>query len=220
MLSKLKWVIRITLLAALALWMHYTLPQRDVVKIINTYNKLTPIGATNRIFYGIEDSGSGAETTSTNRDIRFIEAVYPDGKTVMVYRNEDTGWLWPPYFKWDSSTLQAEATNASRQPDQWVAVTHYGWRIPMISIFPNAVKVSPVAGPDVRLIPWLNMVIIAFLIAVAFMIRRMWLQFVERTVDPIRANVGEAMDGVEHQASGLWGGIKRWLNSWRAKPRP
>lgn len=218
MLSKLKWVIRIVLLLALGLWMHYTLPQRDVVKIINTYNKLTPIGA-NRIFYGIEDSGTGAETTSSNRDIRFIEAVYPDGKTVMVYRNEDTGWLWPPYFKWDSSTLQAEATNASRQPDQWVAVTHYGWRIPMISIFPNAVKVTPVAGPEVRLIPWVNIVIIAFLIAAGFMIRRMWLQFVERTVDPIRANVGEAIDGVENQASGIWGGVKRWINSWRVKPR-
>jgi hypothetical protein len=218
MFSKLKWVIRIVLFLFVAGWLHYTLPQRDVVKIIKTDSRMTEIGA-NRIFYGIEDSGTGSETSSTKRDIRYIEAVYPDGATVMVYRNEDTGWLWPPYFKWDSSTLQAEATNASRQPDQWVAVTHYGWRIPMISIFPNAVKVTPVSGPDVPLIPWLNMVIIAFLGAAGFMIRRMWLQFIERTVDPIRANMGEAMDGVENQASGVLGGIKSWLNSWRAKPR-
>jgi hypothetical protein len=32
------------------------------VQIINTYNKLTPIGA-NWMFYAIEDIGTGAETT-------------------------------------------------------------------------------------------------------------------------------------------------------------
>ena len=116
MWTKIKWGIRIVLLLIVGLFLHYTMPQRDVVQIINTYNKLMPIGS-NWMFYAIEDSGTGSETTSTQRDIRFIDAVFPDGKTVMVYRNEDTGWLWPPYFKWDSSTLQAEATAAGITDD-------------------------------------------------------------------------------------------------------
>lgn len=224
MWTKIKWGIRIVLLLIVGLFLHYTMPQRDVVQIINTYNKNTPIGA-NWMFYSIEDTGTGVETTATIRDIRFIDAVYADGD-VMVYRNEDTGWFWPPYFKWDSSTLQAEATNlkSDKANPQWVAVTHYGWRMPIFSIFPNAVKITPVDGPDVRLIPWVNIVILAFLAFVILMIRKMWLQFRERMVDPALADVGETfdaagerVDAARKEARGFFGRIGAWLNTWRAK---
>jgi hypothetical protein len=227
MWTKIKWGLRLLVLLIVGLFLHYTLPQRDVVQVINTYNKLTPIGG-NWMFYSIEDTGTGAETTSTTRDIRFIEAVYPDGKSVMVYRNEDTGWVWPPYFKWDSSTLQAEATNykTEKANPQWVAVTHYGWRIPMISIFPNAVKITPVAGPDVTLIPWLNIVILTLLALAIFMARQMWLQFRERALDPAMDRAGQAWDRVEAEgdvarakARGVWGRFSAWLDTWKGKPR-
>ncbi|MFO1201295.1 MAG: DUF1523 family protein [Tabrizicola sp.] len=221
MWTKIKWGIRILLLVIVGLFLHYTLPQRDVVQIVNTYNRVTPIGG-NWIFYGSEDTGTGAET-STSRDIRFIDAVYSDGST-MTYRNEDTGWFWPPYFKWDSSTLQAEATNASRHTDEWVAVTHYGWRLPIISIYPNALSIHPVSGPDVQLIPWVNIIILTFLAFVLFMIRKMWLQFRERMVDPTLADVGETfdaagqrVDAARKEARGFFGRIGAWLNTWRAK---
>jgi Protein of unknown function (DUF1523) len=225
MWTKIKWAIRIVLILIVAAFLHYTLPQRDVVQIINTYNKVTPIGA-NWIFYSIEDTGTGAETTATTRDIRFIDAVYPDGESVMVYRNEDTGWVWPPYFKWDSSTLQAEAANlqSNKSAPTWVAVTHYGWRMPFFSAFPNAVKISPVAGPDVQLIPWLNIVILVMLAFIAFMARRMWLQFRERMVDPMLANAAETLDSVDDralaardQARGFFGRIGAWFATWRKK---
>jgi Protein of unknown function (DUF1523) len=225
MWTKIKWGLRILALVIVGLFLHYNMPQRDVVQIINTYNKNTPIGA-NWLFYSIEDTGTGVETTSAIRDVRFIDAVYPDGTSVMVYRNEDTGWFWPPYFKWDSSTLQAEATNmkSDKASPRWVAVTHYGWRMPIFSIFPNAVKVVPVEGPDVRLIPWLNIVILAFLAFVIFMIRKMWLQFRERMVDPALADVGETFDAagarveaVQKEARGFFGRIVSWLGTWRAK---
>lgn len=224
MWTKIKWGIRILLVLMVGLFLHYTMPQRDVVQIINTYNKNTPIGA-NWLFYSIEDTGTGVETTATIRDIRFIDAVYADGD-VMVYRNEDTGWFWPPYFKWDSSTLQAEATNlkSDKANPQWVAVTHYGWRMPIFSIFPNAVKIAPVAGPDVTLIPWLNIVILGFLAFIILMIRRMWLQFRERMVDPALADVGETFDAAgarveaaQKEARGFFGRIGAWLGTWRAK---
>ena len=195
MWTKIKWGLRIFVVLILGAFLHYTLPQRDIVHVINTYNKNTPIGS-NWIFYSIEDTGTGVETTATIRDIRFIDAVFPDAETVMVYRNEDTGWFWPPYFKWDSSTLQAEAQNlkSDKANPQWVAITHYGWRMPIFSIFPNAVSIAPVEGPNVTLIPWVNIVILSFIAFVIFMLRRMWMQFRERMVDPAVAEVGEAGD--------------------------
>ena len=221
----MKWGIRILLRVIDGLFLHYTLPQRAVVQIINTYNKNTPIGA-DWMFYSSEDTGTGVETTAAVRDIRYIDAVFPDGQSVMVYRNEDTGWFWPPYFKWDSSTLQAEATNlkSDKANPQWVAVTHYGWRMPIFSIFPNAVKITPVEGPEVTLIPWVNIIILGFLAFVILMIRRMWAQFRERMVDPALADVGETFDAagarVENarkEARGFFGRIGAWLGTWRAK---
>jgi len=195
MWTKIKWGLRIVAILIIGAFLHYTMPQRDIVQIINTYNKNTPIGA-NWMFYSIEDTGTGVETTATIRDIRFIDAVYPDGESVMVYRNEDTGWFWPPYFKWDSSTLQAEAQNlkSDKSAPQWVAITHYGWRMPIFSIFPNAVSVTPLADPNVTLIPWVNIIILGLLGFLIFMVRRMWLQFRERMVDPAVAEVEEAGD--------------------------
>ena len=225
MWTKIKWGIRVVLVLIVGLFLHYTLPQRDVVQIINTYNKNTPIGG-NWMFYSIEDTGTGVETTATIRDIRFIDAVYPDGTSVMVYRNEDTGWFWPPYFKWDSSTLQAEAQNlkSDKVAPKWVAITHYGWRMPIFSIFPNAVKVTPVDGPDVRLIPWLNIILLTFMAFAVFMISKMWLQFRERMVDPALADVGETFDAVgaraeaaKKEARGFFGRVGAWLGTWRAK---
>ncbi len=215
----IKWTFRILAVLLLAGFLHYTLPQRDVVQIINTYNRVQPIGA-NWMFYSSEDTGTGAEA-ATSRDIRFIDAVFPDGDTTMTYRNEDTGWFWPPYFKWDSSTLQAEATNYKTAPGspRWVAVTHYGWRLPIISVFPNAVKVVPVEGPDVRLFPWLNLAILGVLAFLLFMAWRMVAQFRERMVDPAVDRVARTLDAVDARADAARSRFSRWLDSWRGKPR-
>jgi Protein of unknown function (DUF1523) len=224
MWTKIKWGLRILAVLIVGLFLHYTLPQRDIVRVVDTGNRITQIGA-NWIFYSIEDTGTGAET-STTRDIRFIDAVFEDDTTVMVYRNEDTGWFWPPYFKWDSSTLQAEATNlrSTRDAPKWVAITHYGWRIPLLSAFPNAVSITPVAGPDVTLIPWVNILLLTFIAFLVVMARRMWLQFRERMVDPTLADVGETFDAVgdraeaaRKEARGFFGRIGAWMNTWRAK---
>jgi hypothetical protein len=219
MWTKVKWGFRIVLVLILGGFLHYTLPQHDVVQIINTYNKVTPIGG-NWIFYSSGDTGTGTETETVQRDIRFIDAVYDNGK-VMVYRNEDTGWIWPPYFKWDSSTLQAEATNlrSERSHPQWVAITHYGWRVEWLSVFPNAVKIRPVEGPDVSIVPWVNIVILTFLAFVVFMIRRMWLQFRERTVDPTLEAIDTTADVAVIEVRSFWRRVTGWLGSWRGKPR-
>lgn len=206
-----KWTVRIVLLLFVAGFLHYTLPQHDIVRITNTYNRLTTVGTENSWAYSSPDSGTAE--AATTRDIRFVDTAFPDG-TVMVYRNEDTGWVWPPYFKYDSSNLQAEATNLKSDAvnPKWVVVTHYGWRLPILSIYPNAVAVREASGPDEQIIPWVNIVVLVLLLFIVIMIRRMWAQFWERTVEPAAANVEEAWDGVEHRAGGLWGRITGWFS--------
>ena len=188
-MNKVKWIFRGVLALTLGLVLWYTLPQHDVVRVTEVYNRITTVSWANSMFYAAPDSGT-AETTN-GRDIRFISAVFQDG-SVMVYRNEDTGWIWPPYFKYDSSNLQAVAS--SLKGDKWVMVTHYGWRIPLLSITPNAIAISEVSGPDYTYFPWLNLLIIALLLGLIFWIRAMWLQFWERMVDPAVAEVQEAGD--------------------------
>ena len=206
-----KWTVRIVLLLFVAGFLHYTLPQHDIVRITNTYNRLTTVGTENSWAYSSPDSGTAE--AATTRDNRFVDTAFPDG-TVMVYSNEDTGWVWPPYFKYDSSNLQAEATNLKSDAvnPKWVVVTHYGWRLPILSIYPNAVAVREASGPDEQIIPWVNIVVLVLLLFIVIMIRRMWAQFWERTVEPAAANVEEAWDGVEHRAGGLWGRITGWFS--------
>ena len=203
-MRKVKWTFWIVLTLLAAAFLHYELPQHDIVRITNTYNRLTTVGKENAWAYASPDAGT-AESTST-RDIRFIEAAFPDG-SVIVYRNEDTGWVWPPYFKYDSSNLQAEAGNlkSTEEAPKWVSVTHYGWRFPFLSIYPNAVGIKSVAGPDVRIIPYVNIVILIALAFLLFMLRRMWLQFRERMVDPAVAEVGEAGDRAKGWFGRLFG---------------
>ena len=228
MWTYIKWFLRITPIVIVALFLHYTLPQHDIVRITNTYNKQTVIGS-NWLFYSSGDSGANTTTTTdTIRDIRYIDAVFPDGESVMVYRNEDTGWIWPPYFKYDSSTLQAEATNlkSDKAAPEWVSVTHYGWRLPIFSIFPNAVAVNPVAGPDVSITPWVNIIVLTLLAFGLFMLRRMWMQLRERAIDPVVASAGEAWDSVDagadaarDKANGVFGRFTAWLGTWGGKGR-
>jgi hypothetical protein len=76
----------------------------------------------------------------------------------------------------------------------------------------------------VRLIPWINIIILTFLAFGVFMIRRMWLQFRERMVDPALVEVGETFDAAgqrveaaKKEARGFFGRFGAWLNTWRAK---
>ena len=164
------WVVIAAILIAAA---HYTLPQNDVVRIVNTEVRRVDLGETARWFWARSDTGLAQ---GDSRDIRFIETIRPDGDP-LVFRNEDTGWGWPPYFKFDSANLQARAQDlvSTRETPQWVAVRHYGWRSELFSIFPNALAVKPVAGPDVRIFPWRMLialvVTLVLLLAVAVLLR-------------------------------------------------
>lgn len=176
-------LIVVSLLGAFA---HYTLPQRDIVRIVNTQLQLTEISGWSAWFYAQSDSG--AEGTAAQRDVRIISALRADDSPI-DYRNEDTGLFgWPPYFKIDSQDLQTEAQDlrSTRDAPIWVAITHYGWRSNMLSSYPNAISIRPVEGPDVQLFPWLNIVILALLAVAVFMIWRIWERFEDRVLVPAR----------------------------------
>lgn len=178
-------VLLIPMLIALTLFgafLHYTLPRHDVVLVIDTHERRVDFGA-NSWFWAAPDAGS-AQTG--NRDVRFVDAMTPDGG-IRVYRNEDTGWGWPPYFKLDSSNLQARAKSlaSSQETPIWTIVTKYGWRINVLSIYPNIVAIRAVDSPDHRVFPWLNLTILLSLSAGLALAVLGWMRFYEHRVEPM-----------------------------------
>lgn len=158
--QKTKIVIAVIAFAAVALFLHHNLPRTAVVQITGTDVKRADrtnggIGEQNTV-----DRGKGDALKTY--DVRFINSLSRDGKT-MVFRNEDTGWGWPPYFKFDSADLTAEAQAFATDPSKpWVLVKYYGWRIRIFSMFPNAVSLK-VVKRDYSHFPLFNTVVIVLL---------------------------------------------------------
>ncbi|MDH3666460.1 MAG: DUF1523 family protein [Paracoccaceae bacterium] len=226
-MRKIKWGLISVIVITVVAFFHYSLPSRDIVRVVNTDVKRMDVG-TRGWWWAEPDAGTEAQRT---RDVRFINSVWPNGKP-RVYRNEDTSWGFPPYLKFDSSNLTAQSQDwaSTEQNPVWVVVTHYGWRIKLLSMFPNAISVRKAEGPDETLIPWFNIV---FLSALAWLVwtiyaffRRLRRRHVDPVIDGIEDTVTGAYDtaqreaGEAHvQAMGLWGRLRRWLDSWRPKDK-
>ena len=181
----LKISFRIIILALYALVIDYNLPSYDVVRVAGTEVVRTDVG--NRAFFW-GSGGSGSSETG-NRDVRFINTVFPDEKP-RVFRNEDTGFGWPPYFKYNSGDLQAKAQNMA---GEWAAVRHYGWRITTFSIYPNAVSIRLLASPDASITNWVRIIGIVFLCFLALAVWRLWYLFrlwVREKIQVIRHRIG------------------------------
>lgn len=171
-MAAVKWIFRLAIIGLIAAALHYSLPSRDVVRVLNTDVKREDVLRT-------DDQGNRVEVT---RDVRYINSVEPDGDP-RVYRNEDNAW----YLKFDSANLNAEAENlASTENDpRWAVVTHYGWRIPFFSMFPNAISIRPASGPDEPLTPWMNIFIVSAIVIGLLLLRRFVLLMFRRNVDPV-----------------------------------
>ncbi len=175
----------------------YNLPSTNIVQVVGTEVVRTDIGQRS-FFWASADSGTGGETGSTNRDIRFINTVLADERP-RVFRNEDTGIFgWPPYFKISSGNLQA-AAQSYVEDKGWVAVKHYGWRIEYLSAYPNAVSIRPVAGPGDTSTNWTR-IIAAILLAISALI--VW-----RLLVRLRSWSSERLDRL--RSSRLWPSRRR-----------
>ena len=102
------------------------------------------------------------------RDVFFIFTEEPDTKKIMVYRNEDTGWGLPPYFKFDSANVQAKA-QAFSNDKQLVQIKYYGWRITWMNEFRNVVSIKPLEEGDKPSKPWVSYILYA-LFALTFVL--------------------------------------------------
>jgi hypothetical protein len=51
-----------------------------------------------------------------------------------------------------------------------LTIRYYGWRVPFLSMFPNAVSMEPAPSRDVRLIPWFNIIFVTLAIAIVWAI--------------------------------------------------
>lgn len=139
-------IVPVLLLAAA---LSYGLPQVDVVRAVGVEIKRLDTS----------DSATGQQRT---RDVYYLQMETPEGQP-RVYRNDDN-FL---YLKFDSANLQTQIQSLS-DGKQLVALRHYGIRLPIFSMFPNAVKVWPVEE-GYRHIPVFNTLVFLMLGAIALL---------------------------------------------------
>ena len=199
--SHLKTVTGIVVFVLLAAFLHYSLPSRDLVRIVGTDVARKDVR---------RQDAEGNPVTVT-RDVRFIYAKWPDGDD-RVYRNEDTGWGWPPYLKFDTADLAGDATDlvSSAETPNWVVIRHYGWRIPMFSMFPNALSIRKAMGPDERLLPWFNLLFISLLVLTVLIVRRAIIILFRHHVDPVIEEIDREID----ERAGILGRRYRRTRRW------
>lgn len=191
MVYYLRWAFWGVAFALFAAFLHYSVPQWDVVRITDTYEKRVEPGS-NSLFWGAGDVG---EAATPARDVFFVQAMRPDNKPI-VYRNEDTGWGWPPFFKFDTANLQAEASDAKSTPEaaKWVAIKHYGWRSEILSVYPNALAIKPVMGSDDRVIPWQGIAMLVVMCMIVWAVTVRWLRFKRRRISPVLDRMDTVLD--------------------------
>ena len=162
----MKWlksiILGLALLAvgAVALGLFYFLPQHDVVMVTGVEVKRVDHN-------GVINAENPAD--GPTRDVYFINTENPDTKNVMVYRNEDTGWSFPWYFKFDSADIQAKAQGYSRDAEQLALIRYYGWRIKILSVFPNITAIESTTSRT-EPFPWFNTIFLGGLTLVVIFI--------------------------------------------------
>ena len=205
-------------------FLQYNLPDRDIVRVVGTF-EIRDDKPAGTFGAGLPDAGS---KKFPNRDVRYITTKRPNGKS-MVYSNQDTGWGWPPYFKFDTSNLTADAQDLilrhQSEEEIWVAIRHYGWRIEMFSLYPNAVSLKEVEGPNTRLFPIFNVV---FLLLLTSLILFIWLRirgWKKKNIDPITDKIGDELDEIGETVGGhakeaqkdikeAHSGVRKFMKRW------
>lgn len=197
----IKWIIIVLVVGIIGSVMMYTLPSHSIVRVVGAPERLVSPGL-NRFFFAPPPSGMTADQA---RDILFIETFRANGRE-LVFRNEDTGWGWPPYFKFDAADLHARARNlVSTETDpQWAAVTYYGFRSVIFSIYPNALEIRAVDGPDVRIIPWARVIGFTLLFGFAAWLWLVLRRFRETKVEPFLDRVEDRRDNARGRVSRIF----------------
>jgi hypothetical protein len=139
-----------------AFFLHFYLPRSVIVQADGTDVK--------RLDQDINRVGQTDVKPSVNRDVFLINTSVLGTDEVLVFRNEDTGWGWPFYFKFNDSDINAAAQKFGAEKAT-VKVTYYGFRIQLLSMWPNVVKIER-AEPNDSTFPVARTLILAILLAV------------------------------------------------------
>jgi len=197
-------VVKLTLVLLVLLLLggltHYALPRHEVVRIVGVETRLESFGI-NRIFFA---SAPGGSAEGGSRDVRYVETLRPDGSE-RVFRNEDTGWGWPPFFKMNAADVQARARDmiSSGNDPRWVRIGYYGVRSRMLSAYPNLLSLRAVDSPSVEEgLPWLRIVGFAVVGMVALWLWLVLRRFRTRRFDPFMARLGARTRRLRDRFSG------------------
>ncbi|WRG01346.1 DUF1523 family protein [Helicobacter pylori] len=109
-----------------------------------------------------ENTPNNKEVKTLARDVYFVQTYDPkDQKSVTVYRNEDTRFGFPFYFKFNSADISALAQSLVNQQ---VEVQYYGWRINLFNMFPNVIFLKPLKENDEMSKPVFSWILYALLL--------------------------------------------------------
>jgi hypothetical protein len=152
-LRKTGWWALVLVALVTAAVLSYSLPKHEVLKIVG--GEVRRIDQDGRFI----DPGKVVPVT---HDVFFINTAELHEPEVHVFRNEDTGFGFPWYLKFDAADVQGRAQLLA-QSNRTALITYYGWRIPMFSKFPNAVDVEP-WDSEQEPFPWFNIVLLSLLL--------------------------------------------------------
>lgn len=194
-MTYVRWTLALLLIGAYAAALHYSLPSRDIVRVLGT----------EVVRVAEERTDPQGKEVLITRDQMRINTITPSGGE-RVYRNEDTDWSFPWYLKFDSADVAARAENLKSTEDapRWVIVTHYGWRVPYFSWFPNAIDLERAEGPGQDLTPWFNIVFVTVLTLALITLWRLARLAFRRNVDPVIDEIEERGSAIARVWRGLW----------------
>ena len=122
-------------------FLDYFLPHHAVLRIVGAETR-RPVG--------------GSKTNAAAHDVFYVFAEDVETKSPRVFRNEDTGWGFPFYFKFNSADLQAVAQSIAGERGT-ALFTYYGWRIQIFSVVPNVTNIKRAAADEETPFPWFNL---------------------------------------------------------------
>ncbi|HUI21912.1 MAG TPA: DUF1523 family protein [Methylocella sp.] len=155
MSPKLRRILIGTLIALLVVagpvaFLDYFLPHHAILRIVGAETR-RPVGS--------------SKSNPATHDVFYIFAEELNTQKPRVFQNEDTGWGFPWYFKFNSADLQAVAQSIAGERGT-ALFTYYGWRIRLFSVVPNVTNIKR-AGPDDALpFPWFNFAFTAAILGV------------------------------------------------------
>lgn len=166
----------------------YTLYALVVLIAIAFFDYWVPNGAVGRIG-GTEVKRMDTANGKRTHDVRYITMELRESQDTFVLANEDSILY---FLKLDSATIQGQAQNlATRSEPVYALVRYYGWRIPLLSMFPNVLSVQEVPA-DYGYTPWARIIVGILILIALFEIARRYRRWKRRREAAHQAEIEQA----------------------------